>query len=91
MTQNQALDTSLEQKYISLFEKDKDVFLKYEMLKILSDIIQDKKVDIDRWLKDYEKQSLKDWSFDKLDGWIATKEGEIKDKLLDAINIFKTK
>ena len=89
--QNQVLDTNLEQKYISFFEKDKNSFIKYDMIKILLDISQDKEVDIDRWLKDYEKQSLDGWSFDELDKWIVKKDDEMKEKLLDAIKIFKTK
>ena len=89
--QNLIIDTDLEQKYISLFEKDKDVLFKYELLKILSDIVKGKEIDTNKWLKDYEKQSLTGWSFDELDKWITTKDGEIKDNLLDAIKIFKTK
>ena len=89
--QNKPLDTNLEQKYISLFERDKNKFIKYEMLKIILNILQNKEVDINKWLKDYEKENLGNWSFEELEQWIETKSGKIKEKLLDAITIFKTK
>lgn len=81
----------LEKKYIQLFEKNKDKLIQYDMLKTISLISQNSEIDINKWLDEYKEYNLGDWSFDELDRWVNRKEGEIKEKLLKAIEVFKTK
>ncbi|HLD23136.1 MAG TPA: tetratricopeptide repeat protein, partial [Sulfuricurvum sp.] len=89
--QDKPLSDELEKKCILFFEKNKNVFIQYEMLKILSLINQNKEVELDKWLDEYKEQNLGNWRFDELVRWANRKEGEIKEKLLEAIEIFKTK
>ncbi len=89
--QNQLIDGALEQQFISSFKQDKNIYCQYELLKLFSNIAQGKKVNIDKWLKEYESQSLSDRSFDELEKWANTKENNTKEKLLEAIEVFKTK
>lgn len=84
------LSVEFEKRYVQLFN-DKKSFMKYEMLKIISFIFENKEVNLDKWLNDYQEYNLGDWSFFELDRWVNKKEGEIKEKLLEAINVFKTK
>lgn len=81
----------LENKYIQLFEKNKDKFIQYDMLKAISLISQNSEINISKWLDEYKEYNLGDWSFYELDRWANRKEGEIKEKLLEAIKVFKTK
>lgn len=84
-------DKELEEKYIKSFKNNKNVFIKYDLLKFLFNINQNKEVDLDKWEEDYKEQNLKDWSFDELEKWINKKESPKKEKLLEAIELFKTK
>ena len=84
-------DKKLEIEYSILFKDDKEVFIKYDMLKILSDINNNKEVNINYWLDKYKEQNLYTWSFTELETWIETKSSPIKEKLLEAIEIFKTR
>jgi len=88
---NLNFDKELESKYISLFKEDKDYFIVHDMLKLLSKLSHNKKVDINIWIDTYKEQSLSDWSFAELETWAKKKDFPIKAKLLDAIEIFKTK
>ena len=90
--QEVSLSEDLEKKYVELFMDDKNQFIKFDMLKILTLINQNIDVDLEEWLGKYNDQTLNNWSFNDLDRWINNKkEGKVKDKLLEAIEVFKTK
>ena len=91
MINNLPLDTELEKRYTELFKKEKDKFIKYDMLQILAAINANKKVDLDKWLSEYKEYDLVHWSFKEIEGWVETKKGEKKEKLLKAIEVFKSK
>jgi len=84
---NQAFE--LENRYIELFKDNNEKFIQYEMLKILQSIVNGKNVDIDDWKNKYKEVKL-DLAWYELDTWISNvKDGEIKTKLLEVIEIFK--
>jgi len=85
------LQIELEKKYMQFIEKNKDNFILFDMLKIVSLINQNNETDINKWLDKYKEQNIGNWSFDELNRWVTRKEGEIKEKLLEAIEVFKTK
>jgi len=88
---NIPLSKDLEEKYKVFFKNDKSQFLQYEMLKIIENINNEIDTDIKIWEEQYKDENLKDWSFDILENWVITKEGKVKEKLLEAITIFKSK
>lgn len=88
--QDTIIDKALEDKYIELFGEDKETFIKYEMLKILQDIVTHYEGKVDVWKAKYKGVSLGSWSFTELDAWIAGKEEKKKAKLLEAIKMFKS-
>jgi hypothetical protein len=88
---NISLDKDLEAKYIALFKDNKNLFIKYDMLKIISKIDNNENIDIDNWLDKYKEQNLNSWSFDELENWANKKESPKKEKLLEAIEVFKSK
>ena len=88
---NIVFDKELELKYIEIFKEEEDVFVQYEMLKILSNINQSEDVDLSIWQEKYKEQNLTAWSFDELDDWMNKKESPKKEKLLEAIEVFKRK
>ena len=90
LTQNQSFNKELETKYIELFANQKNTFIKYEMLKILQDIVNDKEVKINSWRAKYRGVDLGGWSFDELDMWIGEiKDSKIKNRLMEAVEVFK--
>jgi len=88
---NLHFDKELESKYINLFKEEKNYFIVHDMLKLLSQLSHNKKVDINIWVDTYKEQSLSDWSFTELETWAKKKDYPLKEKLLDAIEVFKTK
>ena len=84
------IDKVLEDKYIELFEENKETFIVYEMLKILQGILTHYEGEVDVWKEKYKDVSLGSWSFDELDRWVVDKEKKKKTKLLEAIKIFKS-
>lgn len=88
---NKPFRKELESKYIKFFKEEKEIFIQYELLKILSQINDGIKVDTDKWLENYKEQNLTGWSFDELINWANTKNSPIKENLLEAIEVFKTK
>ena len=90
LTKKQPFDQLLEKKYIELFQNQKESFIKYEMLKILQNIVQNQEVDIEGWVQKYRGVGLDDWSFDELREWIdGVEEGEIKERLIEAVGVFE--
>ena len=70
-------------------EYQKEIFIAYEMLKILQDIVQNKEVDLEEWVQKYRGVEL-GWDFDILDEWIdGFDEGEVKERLREAMGVFK--
>jgi len=64
-------------------------FIYYEMLKILQDITHNKKVNLEQWKQRYRGVEM-GWNFDILDKWIdGFDEGEVKERLCEAIAFFK--
>ena len=90
LTKKQPFDQLLEKKYIELFQNQKESFIKYEMLKILQNIVQNQEVDIEGWVQKYRGVGLDDWSFDELREWIdGVEEGEVKERLIEAVGVFE--
>jgi len=90
LTQKQSFDKKLEKKYRELFKNQKDKFIKYEMLKILQNISKNEKVNLEQWKQKYHDINIGIWNFDTLDEWIDEfDEGEVKEKLREAIVFFK--
>lgn len=90
--QEKPIQRELEKKYVELFEKNKNKLMQFEMLKIISFILERKEINLNEWLNNYKDYNLGNWSFDELDSWINKKEeSEIKEMLLEAINVFKSK
>jgi len=95
LIQNKPFDQKLEKKYIELFQNKKEFFIYYEMLKILQDITHNKKVNLEQWKQKYRGVEM-GWDFDILDEWIdgfdgfdGFDEGEVKERLREAIGVFK--
>lgn len=90
LTQNQPFDEALEAKYSELFHNKKETFIHYEMLKILQDVVNDKKVNVEEWKQKYHGVGLGGWGFDELDAWIdGMQENKVKTKLLEVLKVFK--
>jgi len=90
LTQQQPVDEVLEQKYIELFEEEKESFILYEMLKIVQNIFNKKEVNLEEWREKYEGVSLGDWSFDELNNWVdGVEDVAIQEKLKEAIEVFE--
>lgn len=90
LIQNQSFKQKLEQQYIEQFQKEKEVFISYEMLKILQNISQNKETNIEYWKEKYKNISLADWSFNELESWVAKmEESDKKSKLKETLKIFK--
>jgi len=89
LIQGQPFKKELEEKYIELFEQKEEVFISYEMLKILQNIVQEKESNVEKWKEKYRGVKL-DWSFSELDVWVAKMgNSEKKRKLIDTLDIFK--
>ena len=87
---NQEINATFEVSYIKVFRTKKEQFIQYEMLKIIKDISQNKKVDLIVWQEKYSDVSLGGWSFSELDEWVKTiKDKATKNKLNKALAIFK--
>lgn len=90
LTQNKIFDSELKSTYMAQFNKDKNAFISYEMLKVLEDTSKGKKVDISSWQDKYKDISLSGWKFNKLDEWVDSfTEGAMKVELKNEIEIFK--
>ena len=86
---NQEINKSFEQAYIKAYQDKKEKFIKYEMLKIIKDLTQNKKIDLKAWQNKYEGIYL-DWGFAELDEWVKTlKDKTLKKKINEALEIFK--
>ena len=60
------------------------------MLKILQNIAQNKKANLQEWKEKYKDVSLGGWDFTALDSWVAKMgEGEMKRKVKEALEVFK--
>jgi len=90
LTQNQAFDQALEAQYIELFQKQKESFVQYEMLKIFQALASGQELSLERWEQEYREVSIGGWSFDELREWIdGVGDDEIKAKLLEALGVFE--
>jgi len=90
LIQNQLFEKEIETKYIELFKEKKEIFIKYEMLKILQDISLNKKVNVKKWEEKYFDIPLNDWSFDELHEWVSKiKEEKIRTNLEQALTVFE--
>jgi len=91
LTENKPFDEIIKIAYIERFSEDKNAFIAYDMLKILEDISKGKTVDIEAWKETYHETSLGGWRFHKLEAWVDRfDEGQQKEKLKEAIAIFKS-
>jgi len=89
LVQNQAFDSELENKYIELFSTQKESFIKYEVLKILQNIVAHKEVDIEIWKQNYHGIEL-NVGWDSLDKWVSKiNDGVVKTKVMEALVVFK--
>ena len=90
LIESQTFDQRLEKQYVKLFKKQKNSFVKYEMLKILQTIVSGKDVDLEEWRNKYDSIPLDNYNFDKLREWIDNVEDDkIKAKLKEALAIFE--
>ncbi|MDQ7085689.1 MAG: tetratricopeptide repeat protein [Sulfurovum sp.] len=92
LTQDEPFDEVLESKYSELFQNKKEIFIQYEMLKILETIHLDKvySLSLDEWKQKYDGVSLGSWGWDEIDTWMETIEDSTKKaKLLEAVEVFK--
>jgi len=86
---NKDINESIKKNYIANFKNKKEEFIDYEMLKIIKDLTQNKKVDLKAWQSKYEGVHL-DWGFDELDEWVKTlKDEALKKKINEALEVFK--
>jgi len=89
LIQNQPFNQALETKYIELFQNQKEIFIDYEMLKILQYMVQNQEVDIEEWGKKYHGLKL-NWSFYELREWInGVEDNEIRARLEEALRVFE--
>lgn len=91
LVSEKVFDIDLENKFIENFKDDKNILIKYELLKILSDIKANQTIDLEKWQRNYKEQNLNDWSLDELIEWANKKDSPTKEKLLEAIEVFKSK
>jgi tetratricopeptide (TPR) repeat protein len=90
LTQNQAFDETLEKEYIKRFKAQKEIFIKYEMLKVFQNIHNRQASQLEQWQENYRGVSLGGWSFDELRSWIEPmEESETKTKLLETLKVFE--
>jgi len=92
LTQKKPFDEVLERKYIELFQDKREIFIKYEILKILEALYFDKRyiLSANEWDKKYQGVGLVDWGWDELDEWIgAMDDSDKKSQLLEAVMVFK--
>jgi len=83
------INSTFEKAYVEAYEKNKEKFIKYEMLKIIKDIAKNKKYDIVKWKSKYKGIHL-DWGFSELDEWAKTlKDEALKQKINKALEVFK--
>ena len=60
------------------------------MLKILQNIAQNKKANLQEWKEKYKDVSLGGWGFNELDSWVTKiDESEKKRKVKEALEVFK--
>lgn len=89
---NRPFDPILEERYVSTFHDHKEIFIKYEMLKIIHSIVLGDPVSIASWEEKYQEVSLGGWSFSELEQWNEAMEtGTIKVSVTEAIERFKQK
>ncbi|SFV51781.1 hypothetical protein MNB_SV-9-1381 [hydrothermal vent metagenome] len=89
LIQNKNFDKKIENRYIELFANQNDTFIQYDMLKILKNIANGDKGDIESWKQKYRGVTL-DWGFDELDEWIgAMGDGAKKGRLIEVVEVFK--
>ena len=91
LTQDEPFDEVLESKYIEIFQDKREIFIHYEMLKILESIYNNQKynLSLDEWEEKYQGVDL-DWGWNEFDVWIETiKDIDKKAKLLEAVEVFK--
>ncbi|MEA2027480.1 MAG: tetratricopeptide repeat protein [Campylobacterota bacterium] len=92
LIQNQAFDSDLQEYYIALFAQNREVFIDYEMLKVLQAIYsnQNYSLSLQAWQEKYQGIGLGNWGWDELGGWIAHIEpSDTKASLLEAVEVFK--
>ena len=80
----------LEKIYIEQFYNNKEMFIKYEMLKIFENLRDEKKVNLEEWREKYALITFGSWSFEGLHEWIeAMEDSGKKEKLLEALKMFE--
>jgi len=92
IVRNQKFDKSLEEQLITLTKDDKLTSCEYEILRIIQSIGINKLYNLTptEWDAKYKNIKIEDWDFEELDEWAnATKDNEKKDKLQNAIKVFK--
>ena len=90
LVQNESFNKKIEKKYIELFQNKKEIFVYYEMLKILQDISFNTKVNLEEWKEEYDGVKM-DWNFDDilLYEWIDGLENkDIKAREKEALGVF---
>jgi len=86
---NEDMNESIENNYIENFKDKKEKFIEYEMLKIIKNITENKKVDLKAWQSKYRGVELY-WGFSELEGWVKTlKDEALKQKINEALEVFK--
>ncbi len=91
VVENREFDKELEKSFIKRFKNNKEDLAIYEMLKVLKEISQGKKISLKEWAKKYKNIHIpQTWDFRLLEEWVdQLPEGEIKLKLTKAIYFFK--
>jgi len=86
---NKVFDKHIEKKYRMLFQNNKEIFIKYEMLKVLQNIVLNKDDNLKQWEYKYSNVSLKSWNFSEINNWVKVQENKLKSKLNKALEVFK--
>lgn len=92
MIKGMDIDIELVNKFIEKYKLNKAEMIKYEMLDIIKDVINNKNIDmkVKEWLELYKDIPIKDWSFTELDELINKQTNKtIKSKLQTTVEIFK--
>jgi len=87
--QDLPLNVKDEEKYIALFQEEKEYFIVYEMLNIMHSISKGNNPDIVAWSRKYDGIDS-EWDFEELHLWVnKRKEDNIKQELLKALKVFE--
>ena len=84
-------DWGLEYDYKNIFKNQKEIFIQYEILKILQKISEgeDATVLLHEWQDKYQNIKLKNRTFKVLKRWAKKHKKETRNRLLEAIDTFE--